>query len=225
MVVSVTEAADRLGVSSLRVRQLIASGRLAADRVGGRYVIAEADLDRFGVLAAHRPWKPGSVWGLLWLIENRPVPWLTAKQLQRARGRAEQGLRAHLDVVGSRAASAGFRAHGSAIRRLGMDARLVRSGVSALGDVGVDLVGGVDEVEGYVRRKDLDRIASDYGLVAERARPNVWLHVVDDPWPFENGEEVAPPLVVALDLLDHDDERLQRAGRDLLSTVLGDGAP
>ena len=57
---------------------------------------------------------------------------------------------------------------------------------------GVDLVGGVDEVEGYVRRKDLDRIASDYGLVAERARPNGWLHVVDDPWPFENGDEVAP---------------------------------
>ena len=76
-----------------------------------------------------------------------------------------------------------------------------------------------------VRRDDLDRITTDYGLVAERAHPNVWLHVVNDPWPFENGEEVAPPLVVALDLLDHDDERLQRAGRDLLSTVLGDGAP
>lgn len=41
---SVTEAATRLGVSSRRVRALIDAGRLPAQKIGRTWVIREADL-------------------------------------------------------------------------------------------------------------------------------------------------------------------------------------
>lgn len=41
---SVTEAAERLGVIRQRVFQLIQSGRLPAVKVGSQYVIKESDL-------------------------------------------------------------------------------------------------------------------------------------------------------------------------------------
>lgn len=50
---------------------------------------------------------------------------------------------------------------------------------------------------------------------------NVVLHVVDDPWPFERGEREAPAVVVALDLVERNDERVRRAGLELLDRVVG----
>ncbi|MCW5940663.1 MAG: helix-turn-helix domain-containing protein [Fimbriimonadaceae bacterium] len=50
---SVPEAAARLGVSDRRVRAMIASGRLRAHRVGGRWMVGKSDLNAVG----HR--KPG----------------------------------------------------------------------------------------------------------------------------------------------------------------------
>jgi excisionase family DNA binding protein len=51
---SAEDAADRLGVSSRRVRQLIEEGKLAAQYVGGGYVIEESALDKVRVYG-----KPG----------------------------------------------------------------------------------------------------------------------------------------------------------------------
>jgi len=54
---STSEAAERLGVSSSRVRRLVADGRLPAVRVGKTWVIREGDL-RF--VADRRPgWPKG----------------------------------------------------------------------------------------------------------------------------------------------------------------------
>lgn len=41
---STKEAAEKLGISSIRVRQLIQEGKIEATRVGRDYVINEADL-------------------------------------------------------------------------------------------------------------------------------------------------------------------------------------
>lgn len=43
------------------------------------------------------------------------------------------------------------------------------------------------------------------------------LVVSDDDWPFEAGQRVAPAPVVAVDLLEADDERSQRAAREFLA--------
>jgi excisionase family DNA binding protein len=52
---STVEAAEYLGVSDRRIRQLIALGSLPAQEVGGRHVIAEKDLKLFKA----RERKPG----------------------------------------------------------------------------------------------------------------------------------------------------------------------
>ncbi len=58
--ISTDEAAERLGVSGRRVRQLIDEGKLSAQYVGGGYVIDEATLEGVKVYGkAGRP--PGKV--------------------------------------------------------------------------------------------------------------------------------------------------------------------
>ena len=52
---STEEAAQRLGVISERVRQLIKDGRLPATLVGGSYVIQEQDIQKVAVRKTGRP--------------------------------------------------------------------------------------------------------------------------------------------------------------------------
>lgn len=49
------QAADVLGVTSIRVRQLIAEGRLKPTRVGSVYLLLRADVEAF----AKKPRAPG----------------------------------------------------------------------------------------------------------------------------------------------------------------------
>ena len=58
--ISTKEAAEKLGVSTLRVQQLIWGGRLPADKIGRDYVIQESDLKLVAERKAGRPRKnPG----------------------------------------------------------------------------------------------------------------------------------------------------------------------
>ena len=96
---------------------------------------------------------------------------------------------------------------------------LVASGVSAVGHHHVDLVVS-DQSEAYVPESRVAELADRFALDAESDRPNVRLRVIkDDDWPFEAGQRVAPAPVVAVDLLDSDDERSRRAARELMARV------
>lgn len=55
---STREVAERLGISPNRVRQLISSGQLPAERVGKVYVVREGDLRRFARQPPGRRGKP-----------------------------------------------------------------------------------------------------------------------------------------------------------------------
>ena len=51
-------------------------------------------------------------------------------------------------------------------------------------------------------------------------RANVVFRVVEDQsWPFPEGAVVAPPAVVAVDLLESEDGRSRRAGAELLQRL------
>lgn len=52
------EAAERLGVTAIRVRQLIADGRLPAEKFGRDYMIKEEDLRLVEDRKPGRPPKP-----------------------------------------------------------------------------------------------------------------------------------------------------------------------
>jgi excisionase family DNA binding protein len=59
-VIGTTEAAKRLGVSSNRVRALIESGRLKAQKIGREYAIDPGDLKAVQNRKAGRPRKSGN---------------------------------------------------------------------------------------------------------------------------------------------------------------------
>jgi excisionase family DNA binding protein len=54
-IISTTEAGRRLGVTAVRVRALIESGRLKAIKVGGAWLIDPKDLDAVKVRKVGRP--------------------------------------------------------------------------------------------------------------------------------------------------------------------------
>jgi excisionase family DNA binding protein len=55
---SVSQAAEKLGVSRWRINQLINDGRLPAQRIGRAYVVNEADLE---LVRERRPGRPPKI--------------------------------------------------------------------------------------------------------------------------------------------------------------------
>jgi hypothetical protein len=135
----------------------------------------------------------------------------------RARKRlAQHGLVGLVGRLRSRADLERFYVHPSALDRLVREAGVVRGGVSAASEHAAGLIAG-DLVEAYVPRRRLAALVKRYAMEADAERPNVLLRVVDDDaWPFAGDAEVAPWPVVAVDLLEADDERSKRAGRELI---------
>ena len=107
-----------------------------------------------------------------------------------------------------------FRADPRVLDQLRSEPVLVRSGVSAAAEYGVD-VRAPGVVEAYVPRDQLDALVYRYALrPAGLADANVVLHLVDGSVP-RTADGVAPVAAVALDLLESGDARSQRAGRAL----------
>lgn len=217
-VVGVAEAAAELGVSSRRVRQMLADGLLAGERIGRAWVIESEqlrhlELHRPGV---GRPWNAASAWAVLALADGAEVD-LSPVERSRAKKRLAEGLDKIAGRLVSRSEVRRFYAHPGVLDRLAAAPVLVRGGESAASDHGADLV-SPDGFEGYVRVGDLDELVSEFGLDGQAARPNVVLRVVDDVlWPFQPGQELAGQSAVGVDLLESADPRARRAGAELLA--------
>jgi hypothetical protein len=97
------------------------------------------------------------------------------------------------------------------------DYGLVRSGLSAK-IRRLDIVPIDDAVDGYVSAEALAKIEKKLQPAKSSDNPNVALRVPSQPWILGQGP-VAPPVVVAADLLGHPDSRVRRAGRKLLQTI------
>jgi excisionase family DNA binding protein len=217
--VSVREAAERLGVSPQRVRAMAAAGRIPARKLGRDWAI---DLDQVGAHAlgprGHgRPLSARSSWAILAMIAGEQPRGLSRSELARARARLGALARPDPGVLSARAGLARFVVHRGLRDRLAGDRRVVLGGASAASHHGADLI-SLGEVEAYVRAEDLESLVRDYALVppSAGARANVVFRIPVPGWPFDGGERVAGPAVVAMDLVDAGDERSVRAGRQLL---------
>lgn len=219
-VLSVAEAAAELGVSARRVRQMLADGVLDGERIGRAWVVDAEQLravkhrrPRVG-----RPWGAASAWALLALADGGE-PELSPVERSRARKRLAEGLDAVVGRLAARGALQRFYAHSGLLDRLSSTRGVVRGGISAAAEHGAGLVAS-DEFEGYVRERDRDALVSRFALDDQADRPNVVLRVVDDSvWPFRPEQVFAGRSVVAVDLLDSDDPRSQRAGAELAARL------
>jgi excisionase family DNA binding protein len=208
MVLSLPEAARRLGVNESRVRQRIAAGSLRAEKVGGRWLLDEADLADAGERPVGRPLSARSAWALVAVAQALAhhdhagrgddlmadvAPVVRSRSRARLRNYCDrvvrslaadteagvaQGARELRHLLRNRAKRALYSASRVDLDDLRADDRLALSGLSNP-EAGI-ASGGV--VEGYVRRHDLGPLVEDYLLVeaAKESDANVFLHVVDE---------------------------------------------
>src|SRR3546814_618950 len=83
----VPDAADRLGVSAGRVRDLIRSGDLPARQVAGRWFIDAADIEAAKGRPAGRPLSPRMAWGLISMVESGDAAALDRAERSKLRRR------------------------------------------------------------------------------------------------------------------------------------------
>ena len=215
--VSVAEAAHALSVSDRRVRALISAGAIAAQAVGGRWLVSRADVEQ---RARHRV-RPGrklgerNAWALIARLSGEQwpelSPWGRSRLKQRLAGRSLLSL---VGMLRDRAESHLFRGDDRVLERLRSDPAVVLSGADAAAVYGAD-IRAPGLVEAYVDRDRFEDLVYRYALKpAEIADANVILRVVAGSILRARGR-VAPVAAVALDLLESSDDRSRRAGREL----------
>lgn len=214
MAVSISEAAEQLGLDAGRVRRLVAQGLLEGHKVGGRWLVEESAIDERLATPPHarRSLSARSAWGLLWAAAGLPLPWLAPSEGTRARQRARSWP---IDdwkwACRNRAVMHRYRAHPSVIEQLTRDERIVPSGANA-DHLAPGLI-AAGTAEGYVPARDIGALSADYALVPS-PQPNVVIRVPPpDLWPFTDRQP--PWSVVVVDLLDALDDRSVRAAHDL----------
>lgn len=215
--ISVQEAASRLNVHPSRVRAMAQARQLDAEKVADRWLIDPSSLQRRAesVVAQGRPYSPANAWALLCLAEGEPVDWVSPSALSRLRSKLRsRGLLDLAPRLRARADVMRLRAHPSALPRIGEEPDVVKAGISAARDAGLNIQAS-EELEAYISRSRLNNILKKYHL-AESDQPNVLLRVVDDdesfPW-----QRCIGPAVVAIDLFESHDPRSRRAARQFLN--------
>lgn len=222
--VSVSDAANALNLSPARVRLLAANGDIPAEKIGGRWLLERAGVERRRKRGSSggRPFNSRNAWAILRLASGEEVNAIDAAARSRLRRTLRlEGLAGLSLRLGQRADVGLYRAHSGEIAHLLADDRLIPSGASAARLVGLDLLAG-READGYVSRSALDEVVEEHALApASIGESNAVLRVVsDDVWDLFLGDRPhAPEAAVALDLLEGHDSRSQVAGKKLLERL------
>ncbi len=224
--VPVSEAAEMLEVHPSRVRAMIVDGQLLAEKLGGRWFVdrrsLEGRLSRPSV--AGRPFSVANAWALLCLSQGQQPDWISKWELSRLRRRLrEDGIEKLAPRLRGRASRVLFRAHPSLLSKLRDDPRLLPSGVSMAAEHQIDIV-EPNEFEAYVSREDLEGV-EEQNYLEPSWEPNVILHVAGARWLERCADHAMGPVVSALDLLEADDEKSRRAGRNYLAHQLSSEQP
>lgn len=215
---SVDQAARVLGVSPRRVRALIGSKRVTAVKLGRSWAVDRSVLRSQGRRRSGRPISTENAWALLAILSGSGAPWVDVFSRSRLKRRLlNRGwLEKALESSDPRAAVYSWRILPSDLPKL-KDYGLVRSGLASQVP-GLDIVSMDNALDGYVSSKALAQIEKKLHPAKSPDNPNVVLRVPSRPWVLSQGA-VAPPAVVAADLLAHPDSRVARAGRKLLQAV------
>jgi len=215
---SVNQAAQALGVSPRRVRALIGSDRVPAVRLGRSWALDRSLLRSRPGRRAGRPISADNAWALLALLSGSEAPWADVFSRSRLKRRALNRVWVEKALQYSEARSAvhRWRVLPRDLPKL-QDYGLVRSGLSAQ-IPGLDIVPLRNELDGYVSSKALAQMERRFRPAKDSDNPNVVLRVPSQSWILSQGP-VAPPAIVAADLLGHADSRVARAGRKLLEKI------
>lgn len=210
---SVGDAAARLGVVSSRVRALAQAGQLRGRKVGRQWVFFASEVDQWSSRrrAAGRPLSRWASLGLLFALSGQSAPWLD----RVARWKVLHSQAAHdpdllADRCRGRAERVERRAHPSDLPRILGEPGVARGGISAAADHGIDII-ALGAIEVYVDHKGLKGLTSRYALVSSD-EPNVILHVVDVADALKD-RAVMPLAVAMVDMIESGEPRAVAAAR------------
>ncbi|MEU0553221.1 hypothetical protein [Dactylosporangium sp. NPDC006015] len=212
--VTVGDAAARLGVSTRQVQHLVAAGVL---RSLARGVIDAMSVERYLVSRGSyrwRAWSSPTSWGAVALLSGHDAGWVGTAQ--RSRLRRQLHAMAAEELVGrarGRAVASRYTGHTSTAGRLRGQVVDTSRASEALG------LTATVAVDGYVAAAELDAIAARHGLIPDEAGPFT-LRATDMPLDVVAQLASAGPVLAALDLAESLDVRERRAGLDALTSAL-----
>ncbi len=205
---TVSEAAERLGVLPQRVRALVQAGELDAIRAQGSWLIDAGSLAKRALLtelgvatSSTRPWSQPIAWAAMRALDGDEalLSALDRKARYRLRRRLDDREPARLlSAIRTRARVVRVSVHPS--RAAQLRALVLPSGITGAGVHGVGLTGD-GAVDGYLSADALADVRSALRVRDSDTGAHL-LRVVDDER-LVQGLEVAPRLAVAADLLDH----------------------
>ena len=223
---SVREAAARLGVHRSRVHALIRAGRLHGRKVGGRWLVDRSSLDQWvrSRLLDGRPFSPRRAWGYLFLLSGEPAAWLDRATRSRLRKTVrEVRLNDLLPKLRNRGDVQYFRGAPEMFEKIRAQPGFVRSGVSTSEDLDANLLVR-DALEGYLPRARVREAAYRLALEpSDAANANVILRIPSFAAPLRD-RVMAPAGAVAADLIESADARTSRAGDMLAERLRADRA-
>lgn len=215
---SVSEAGAQLGVNDSRVRALLASGQLAGEKLGGRWVVSrESVQSRLRLPKGHgRQLRPANAWSALSLASGLDAQFGERRDRQRIlRLLDDRGIEGLLPRLRDRAAAQRFYCHPGALARLAGSDLLYLSGASAAGTHGLGLVAG-EEVDAYVPHDVARTVAEKFGLEPRDPGANVVLRILPHEVGAPASGSVAPLAAVAVDLAEQSEARAARVGHEVL---------
>jgi hypothetical protein len=204
------EAAALLGVSTRRVIQLLAEGRLIGKQLrGGTWLVDGASVSTFELSRTARVWSPTTSWALLEELSGLRATGIPARTLERVRERITACTPDEIvRGVAIRAGTLRFEPDGS-IDDLRED--LVLTGASADHMIDSDLAPQSDRIAGYLRDGiDYGDWVRDRLLIEDpEGAVTLWIRPGGEVW----GEaEYAPAGVIAADLALSSSARERAAG-------------
>jgi hypothetical protein len=211
---TVADAAQRLGVTTRRVQHLVANGTL---RMITRGVVDETSVERY--LASRggfrwRPWSEPTAWGAVALLSGRDAAWMGESQRSRLRGRLRAlGARELAGRARGRAVVSRYTGHTSTAGRLRGQVVDTSAAAEALG------LTATASVDGYVAAAELDGLVARHGLIRDDAGPFT-LRATGMPLDVVADLARSGPVVAALDLAESLDVRERRAGVEALTGAL-----
>jgi hypothetical protein len=219
----VSAAADELSVHPSRVRALIASGALAAEKVGGVWLVDRASVAGRNrqQTSAGRPLSPVNAWALLLAASGEELPSeLEPSARWRIRRALEvYGLGALRARLARRAEPSSYWGMASELRALRDHADLVLSGPSAAGAYDLGLV-GPDSIDAYVSVSLIASLEREHALEPMSGpESNVILRAVPDGAWILDDRRFVPLAAVAVDLCSYADPRAARVGAELVARI------
>jgi hypothetical protein len=216
---SVDEAAERLGRSPEAVRLMAVSGELGAVKRGHAWWLDARAVDRRRrePPGRGRPLSPAMAWSVLLLASGAPelAGRAAGEAHQRSRVRRwldDHPLPEHFPRLRARADRESFDGHPAEIGRILGRGDVMASGISAADLIG--LHGESGAVEFYAPASSRAALIEEHAL-DEGYGPVLARWVPDELWPVV-GVPRAPRAAVLVDLLESDDPRARReAAREL----------